>query len=136
MIEKNLLQQVGKTGRAMHAAFEATVGIPLPRWRIMLAIFENGESAQKDLAALLAMDPGLLTRQLKQMEIEGIVKRESALEDNRITRVQLTAKGARMVAAAQPLRQSFFEKALEGLPVEKLAAAMEILETLEARFKR
>jgi DNA-binding MarR family transcriptional regulator len=136
MIEKNLLHQVGKTGRAMHAAFEETVGIALPRWRIMLAIHQNGESAQKDLAAFLSMDPGLLTRQLKQMEIEGIVKRKSALEDNRITRVQLTAKGTGMVEAAQPLRQSFFEKALEGLPTDKLCAAMDILETLEARFRR
>lgn len=136
MIERNLLQQVGKTGRAMHAAFEQTVGIALPRWRIMLVLHEEGKLAQKDLAALLSMDPGLLTRQLKQMEIEGIVKRKSALEDNRITRVQLTAKGAEMVAAAQPLRQSFFEKALEGLPADKLGATMEILETLEERFKR
>lgn len=136
MIERNLLQQIGKTGRAMHAAFELEVGIPLPRWRIMQAIHENGKMAQKDLASILSMDPGLLTRQLKQMEKEGVVKRQSAREDNRITQVELTRKGCGMVEAAQPLRRSFFEKALEGLPGDKLSAAMEILDILEQRFRR
>ena len=65
--ERNLLQQLGRTARAMYAAFEAEVGQPLPRWRILQALSEGGEISQKALARTLTMDPAALTRQMKAL---------------------------------------------------------------------
>ena len=136
MSERNLLQQIGRTGRALYAAFEQRVGIPLPRWRILQTLSEAGMLAQKELAARLSMDPGLLTRQLKQMEADRLVKRKSAKEDNRMTLVELTGTGADLFESLQQSRQAFSRTALEGLSEEKIAVAMEMLKTLEERFRR
>ena len=135
MSSANLLQQIGRTGRAMHAAFESEVGMALPRWRILQALHEGGESAQKDLARRLSTDPASLTRQLKQMESEGIVKRRISPEDNRVTLVELAQKGKAIFEAAQPLRLAFSSGALEGFSRDSLDAAMAVLEALEERFR-
>ncbi|HEV3425001.1 MAG TPA: MarR family winged helix-turn-helix transcriptional regulator, partial [Paraburkholderia sp.] len=61
-----ILQQFGRTYRAFMSAFETQVGHPLPRWRVMLALHDQGgESSQKRLVERLRVDPGALTRQLK-----------------------------------------------------------------------
>ena len=133
--DKNLLQQIGRTGRAMHAAFESKVGMALPRWRILQVLHESGESAQKDLARRLSTDPASLTRQLKQMESEGIVRRRISPEDNRVTLVELAQKGTALFDAAQPLRLAFSSGALDGFSRGSLDAAIAVLEALEERFR-
>lgn len=134
--ERSVLQQIGRTARAMYAAFEADVGQPLPRWRVLHALHDGGELSQKDLAQRLSMDPASLTRQMKAMEAEGLVRRRSDPQDNRLTQVTLTKEGAALFAATQPAREAFAKRALKGLPVTDVAQAMALLRTLEARFRR
>jgi DNA-binding MarR family transcriptional regulator len=133
--ERNLLRQIGRTGRAMYAAFEAQVGQPLPRWRILQALHEKKGATQKELAAHLVLDPGALTRQMKILEADGLVTRGSHPQDNRVTSVALTPAGIALVASVKPQRQAFSRKALQGLPADDLATTLAVLERLEARFK-
>ena len=133
--ERNLLQQIGRTGRAMYAAFEAEVGQALPRWRILQALREKTCATQKELARHLVLDPGALTRQMKALEAAGLVTRQSAPQDNRLTAVALTPAGAALIEATQPLRRAFARKALRGLPAHELATAMAVLQRLEERFR-
>jgi MarR family transcriptional regulator, organic hydroperoxide resistance regulator len=133
--ERNLLQQIGRTGRAMYAAFEAEVGQPLPRWRILQALRDRKCATQKELARHLLLDPGALTRQMKALEAEGLVTRQSAPQDNRLTAVALTPAGAAQIEATQPLRQAFSRKAVRGLPPGELATTLAILTRLEERFR-
>ena len=134
--ERTLLRQLGRTARAMYAAFEAEVGYALPRWRILQALQEHGGLTQKRLAEQLAMDPGALTRQLKALEAEGLIARRRAPADNRLSDVSLTAAGARAVASVQPLRRAFTRKVLKGLPKEEMRATVATLARLEERFRR
>jgi DNA-binding MarR family transcriptional regulator len=134
--ERNLLQQIGRTSRAMYAAFEAEVGHALPRWRILQALYRQKNATQKQLARQLAMDPGALTRQMKALEANGMVTRRNAPEDNRLTAVALTPAGIAAVESTQPLRNTFSQKALEGLPADQLEAAVFILNHLEERFRQ
>ena len=86
-----VMQQFGRTYRAFMSAFEAHVGHPLPRWRILLALHEQaGESSQKRLVERLRVDPGALTRQLKTLEGMGWIARSMDTRDNRVTNVRLT----------------------------------------------
>ena len=133
--ERQLLQQIGRTARAMYAAFEAEVGQPLPRWRILQALREGGEASQKDLALTLSMDPAALTRQMKALEAEGLVKRRADPDDNRLTRVALTPHGLATIDATQPLREAFAKKALKGLPTDQVEQTMATLRVLESRFR-
>jgi len=134
--ERTLLKQLGRTGRAMYAAFESEVGHALPRWRILHTLSECKRVTQKDLVKTLEMDPGALTRQMKSLEADGLVTRQNAPEDNRLTTVVLTRRGVAAIKAARAQRSGFLKKALKGLPKQDVDTTMAVLKHLEERFRR
>ncbi|MCB6182033.1 MarR family transcriptional regulator [Leeia sp. TBRC 13508] len=134
-LERNLLQQLGRTSRAMYSAFESEVGEALPKMRILLQVEKHAPVGQKQLAQVIGIDPASLTRQMKQLELDGLVKRESDLKDNRHTIVTLTAKGEKRLAELRPKRQTFLNDALAGFSEEQLSMVEQVLSRLEQRFQ-
>ncbi|AIV85774.1 MarR family winged helix-turn-helix transcriptional regulator [Burkholderia pseudomallei] len=129
-----ILQQFGRTYRAFMSAFEAHVGQPLPRWRIMVALEQHGgASSQKRLVELLRVDPGALTRQLKTLETLGWIEREADARDNRVTNVKLTQAGRATFEACLPRRNAFLHDTMASLPDDVLNALSGALSMLEAR---
>ncbi|MCD5364445.1 MULTISPECIES: MarR family winged helix-turn-helix transcriptional regulator [Chromobacterium] len=131
----NLLQQIGRTGRAMYAAFEQQVGYPLPRWRILAALIDLEQATQKQLATRLSMDPGALTRQLKAMEGDALVRRITDPADNRQTLVTLAPAGQVLIDEVQPRREAFFRHALADIPASQMETTLAVLHRLEQRFR-
>jgi DNA-binding MarR family transcriptional regulator len=130
-----IVQQFGRTYRAFMSAFEAQVGHPMPRWRVMLALHDQGgESSQKRLVERLRIDPGALTRQLKALEVLGWISRSMDERDNRITNVRLTETGTAATEEALPRRTAFLNDTMAALPDEALAALSGGLRMLEARI--
>ncbi|HZZ12768.1 MAG TPA: MarR family winged helix-turn-helix transcriptional regulator [Paraburkholderia sp.] len=130
-----VVQQFGRTYRAFMSAFEAHVGHPLPRWRILLALHEqNGESSQKRLVERLRVDPGALTRQLKTLEALGWIARSMDARDNRITNVRLTEAGQQATKEGLPRRSAFLHDTMAGLPDDALRALSGALRMLESRI--
>ncbi len=132
---RNVIQQLSLTYRSMMLAFDAQVGHPLPRWRIILTLAENGTCSQKYLAEHCRLDPASLTRQLQSMEALGWLSRAADPDDNRLTNVTLTADGAAIYDEAMPRRQAFFDEALEGMTAAEIATLESALGHLEAQFK-
>ncbi|MCG5074378.1 MarR family winged helix-turn-helix transcriptional regulator [Paraburkholderia tagetis] len=129
-----IVQQFGRTYRTFMSAFEAQVGHPLPRWRILIALHEqNGESSQKRLVERLRVDPGALTRQLKPLEALGWIARSADARDNRITNVQLTQAGHDAVEAGMPRRNAFLNQTMS-LPDDALMALSSALRMMEERI--
>lgn len=130
-----VLQQFGRTYRAFMSAFEARVGHPLPRWRILLALHEQaGESSQKRLVERLRVDPGALTRQLKTLEGLGWIARSMDTRDNRVTNVRLTEAGQLATEASLPRRNAFLHDTMAALPDDALSALSGALKMLEVRI--
>jgi DNA-binding MarR family transcriptional regulator len=130
-----VMQQFGRTYRAFMSAFEAHVGHPLSRWRILLALHEQaGESSQKRLVERLRVDPGALTRQLKTLEGMGWIARSMDTRDNRVTNVRLTAAGQSATEASLPRRNAFMHDTIAVLPDDALNALSGALKMLEARI--
>jgi len=130
-----VVQQFGRTYRAFMSAFEAHVGHPMPRWRILRELHDQaGESSQKRLVERLRVDPGALTRQLKALEALGWVARSADPRDNRITNVRLTEEGRRTIEASLPRRNAFLRDAMSGFPDDALAALWDALRMLEVRI--
>src|ERR1700751_1884408 len=103
-----VMQQFGRTYRAFMSAFEAQVGHPLPRWRILLALHEQaGESSQKRLGERLRRPPGALTREVKTLEGLGWIWPRMAARDNRVTNGRLTEAGKSVSEASRPRRKAF-----------------------------
>ncbi|MBB5213588.1 MarR family winged helix-turn-helix transcriptional regulator [Parapusillimonas granuli] len=129
------IQQLGRTYRALMAAFEARIGLSMPRWRILLNLHQSGERSQKQLARDLRMDPAALTRQIKTIEQEGWVERHTDAADNRLTNVALTAAGRALVARTLPRRTAFVETAFGDMSIEEMNELSALLRTLEERLR-
>jgi len=129
------IQQLGRTYRAMMAAFEANIGMTMSRWRILLYLHQHGEASQKRLACELGVDPAALTRQIKAIEQEGWIERHSDPADNRLTNVALTASGDSIVQDALPRRSVFIEGMFADLGAEQTHALTELLRALEQRIR-
>lgn len=131
-----VVQQFGRTYRAFMQAFEAQVGHPMPRWRILLALHEHdGELSQKKLVERLRVDPGALTRQLKTLESLGWVARSVDQRDNRISNVVLTAAGREVAEASLPRRNAFLHDTISTLPDDAIHALSSALHALENRIQ-
>lgn len=125
------IQQLGRTYRAFLSAFEATIGHSMPRWRILLRLYQAGELSQKQLARDLALDPASLTRQIKVVEQLGWVERHSDPFDNRLTNVALTEAGLVVVRDTMPRRLAFIENAFGELTPDEVGALSDMLGKLE-----
>jgi MarR family transcriptional regulator, organic hydroperoxide resistance regulator len=130
-----VVQQFGRTYRAFMSAFEAAVGQPMPRWRILLALHEHaGVLSQKKLVERLKVDPGALTRQLKTLESLGWIVRSVDARDNRVSNVALTTQGRAAAEAGLPLRNAFLHDTMASLPDDAMAALQGALQMFEARI--
>src|SRR5690554_2733628 len=98
------MQQLGRSYRALVAGFEAHTGQSMARWRILILLRANGEMPQKTLVGELGIDPAALTRQLKALELGGLVERHSDQQDARFTNVALTAAGRQVVESTMKRR--------------------------------
>jgi len=129
-----IVQQFGRTYRAFLAALESQVGHPMPRWRVLLALYESdGESSQKRLVERIKVDPGALTRQLKALEGLGWIERSVDARDNRVTNVRLTDTGRAATEAGLPRRNAFLNDTMS-LPDDLLNALSTALRQVEIRI--
>ncbi len=130
-----VLQQLGRTYRAFMSAYEKEVGHFLPRWRVMLYLYNDERPCpQKQLGDASHMDPGALSRQLTALEALGWIVRSTDQQDKRITNVILTGAGREQVEQSLPKRAAFIKRTFGGIPDKQLHLLMEALLLLEARF--
>lgn len=129
-----LLRQLGRTSRRLGTLFERRIGMPLPRWRILFTLYQQGALKQKGLVEQLEIDPGQLTRQLKTLEGEGLVQRQADASDARSTQVALSEAGLERVRTVLAPRQALFDQLLTGLDEDDCAAALRVLQALNQRL--
>lgn len=130
-----VMQQIGRTYRSLLAGFDANIGQPMPRWRVLLMLYQLGETTQKKLACELHMDPAALTRQIKTIEGLGWIARHSDRVDNRLTNVVLTPAGVELVLSTLPRRTAFIENVLADLSPQDMNQLSDMLSRLEKRLR-
>lgn len=107
-------------------------GRPLAESRLLFEIGREGAHV-RDLRARLSMDSGYLSRLLRGLESQGLVKSRAFAGDARVRRVSLTAKGRREVDALDRRSREFAASLLAPLREpqrEQLIKAMETVERL------
>jgi DNA-binding MarR family transcriptional regulator len=129
------IQQLGQTYRTFLSCFEASIGYSMPRWRVLLNLYQSGELSQKDLARRLRIDPAALTRHIKAIESMGWVERHNDPHDNRLTNVALSDLGRKIVHDTLPRRTQFVENAFADMDAEQIQALTELLRTLELHLQ-
>jgi MarR family transcriptional regulator, organic hydroperoxide resistance regulator len=86
------------------------MGLTHPQYLVMLALWESEPRRVKELAAVLALDPGTLSPLLKRLEASGYVRRERDPHDERALAVVLTDSGRALRAQAERIPPAIVER--------------------------
>jgi len=128
--DEPLLTLIKRTYFDLVQAFERRVGMSAPRLQVVLQLRRGGELSQAELQQRLRVDGAAVTRQVKQLEEEGLVTRRADPEDNRFTLVALTPAGQRLADELLRERDRFDALVTAGLSDEQIAVVRQCLRRL------
>ena len=101
------------------------MGLTHPQYLVMLALWQHGPLALKDLSRLLQLDPGTLSPLVKRLEAAGYVRRDRDPRDERNLAIALTDSGRALRERAERIPEGIV--AHLGLPLDELAALQQAL---------
>lgn len=89
---------------ALNRQLQRDSDLSLPEYRILVLLSEApGRSLRmSELADGVLSSRSRLTHQIRRMEAQGMVRRDTVVEDGRGVRAELTDEGLRRLAAAAP----------------------------------
>src|SRR5918994_719847 len=87
-----LTEIIGRRNRLLAPALRS-FGMRVPEWRVRMSLKSRHKASLKELAELASFDQTTLSRTIDRMVKVGLVTRLSDVDDMRITRLALTAKG-------------------------------------------
>jgi DNA-binding MarR family transcriptional regulator len=88
---------------AVYRPFLEPMGLTHPQYLVMLALWEQGPLAVKDLSRLLQLDPGTLSPLVKRLEAAGYVRRGRDPRDERALSIELTTAGRALRRQAEQI---------------------------------
>lgn len=94
------------------------MGLTHPRYLVMLALWEHDPRTGKELATLLALDPGTLTPLLKRLDSDGLITRRRDPANERTLAVTLTPAGLALRAQAERIPPAVIARL--GMPLSEL----------------
>lgn len=117
-----------------------SAGISLSQWRIMVVIEYLGKITPSEFVRQTEIDKGLVSRTIKGMIKEGLLRSESSDSDHRSHLIDMTPKGAALFEKARPLMRRRQAHLLDSLSAaerkalytafDKLELAMDTMEPL------
>ncbi len=118
---------------------QADLGLTPTKLAHLATINREGPLPLGDLAALERVAPPTVTKVVKGLEAQGLVRREADPADKRVTLVRVTDEGRRTIAAIRDRKDLWLATRLEELEpadLARLAAALDVLEELSAAQPR
>ena len=118
--------------RRLRAEDDAS-GLTAPRLSALSVLVFGGPRSIGELAAAEQVRPPTISRLVRELERDGLVRRESDAGDARIQRVHATAAGKALLAEGRARRVARLAASLAALPVAErrlLAQAAPLLEAL------
>src|ERR1035441_9082075 len=86
---------LNRAGVGIGLAFSRDIvpyNITLPMWRVLVALWENGDQRLNELSVLTSVDPSTLSRVLVNMQRRRLIERRRSGNDARALSLRLTAK--------------------------------------------
>ena len=111
-----LLNRAGVRMGELFSRRIAGYDVTLPMYRVMAALWQQGDQRLGDLAAMTSLEISTASRLIGAMKRKGLVSRKR-LEDNaRTVAINLTSKGKLLVEELIPIARQFEETAISGFP--------------------
>lgn len=112
-------------------AEDAASGLTAPRLSALSVIVFAGPLSLGELAEAEQVRPPTISRLVRELESEGLVRRGPDPEDRRVQRVRATARGRRLLEAGRARRVAALAADLAALPARELAALARAADLLE-----
>jgi len=131
--EPHLLRDIVRTNQVLMAGLSRNVGMPSSRFALMrLLVGADRDVGVADLARQLGINAAAVTRQVKEMERERLVRRYADAQDARRSYVKLSPKGLKLFEDVHS-RTHELERALSAvISHEEMSATVEVLAKLRA----
>jgi MarR family transcriptional regulator, organic hydroperoxide resistance regulator len=99
----------------------AEIGMTLPMYRVMAALWERDGQKLSELAEMISIEMSTLSRLITEMKKRDLVSRQRQDGDERSVRLSLTDEGRTLVASLIPRAQSYETRAVKGFSAEQVA---------------
>jgi DNA-binding MarR family transcriptional regulator len=124
--------------RRLHRQQAEAAGVSLSQQAVRLLgrLIDQGPSTPGRLAALLELDPAVVTRLLRQLEDGGLARRERSPEDRRVSTVHATDAGREAFDRVREVIWRHMRSVLDGWAATDTEALARLLERLVADVQK
>lgn len=126
------LQQVSATlSYAGDQLLQAELGIGMSQFRVLTAVQAHGHCRQKDIAARLGQTEASISRQVRIMDMEGLLRINQRPDNRRERLVSLTPRGDRVARQAAELLDECYQPVFAQLDVaqkQNLAKTLQVIQ--------
>jgi len=95
------------------------IGLSFAQWRILLITTQLGAKNIRQLSDATLVPHSTLTRWVRHMEDNGLVRSKPQHNDRRASEISVTSKGRRLFAEAYPIAHRVYHDALAGFRPEE-----------------
>lgn len=129
--ELHLLREIVRTHQTLMAGFSRKVGQPAARFALMRLLATAREPiGVMDLARSLGINAAAVTRQIKEMEAQGLVERLDDPLDGRRSRLSLSPQGTALFTTVHERGHALEKTFSAAVGVDKVRTAVEVLTQL------
>ena len=117
------------------ALLKSNSGLSLVEWRLIqtLRMFEN--ASLTEIAGVVQMDKGQLSRKIKAMVEKGLLRAETDKRDQRVQHLTLTKKAEQLSAQMMPVMEARQRRLLANVSAEDLEVFYSVIDKIEAASK-
>jgi len=116
-------------GRRLQKNFkQAGVDITIEQWSVLYHLWKQDGLSQQQLCDATFRDKPSITRLVDNLEKLGLVKRTASKTDRRINKICLTPEAIKLQALSMDEANKTLNEALEGVSIEKIEIAKEVLQ--------
>ena len=132
--ESHLLKEIMRTSQTLLGVFTREVGMPASRLALvrLLAVSHPDTLGVTEIARRLGIDTSAVTRQVQEMEAEGLIVRHADAKDGRRSSVKLTSKGLRLFEQVHERAHEFERLFGKTVGDEEVATAVRVLEQVRS----
>lgn len=108
------------------------VGGTRPVWLALIALVQNPDANQREIAAQIGIRDATLTHHLAAMEADGLIERTRDPDNRRVHRISLTDAGREAFQTMASAAIEFDEQLRSGITDDEQNQLEKLLERLEA----
>jgi DNA-binding MarR family transcriptional regulator len=135
--ESHLLREIMRAHKALLNVFSRQVGMPASRVALMrlLSEYRSAKIGVMEIARFLGVNAAAVTRQIKEMESEGLVDRVADARDGRRSYVRLTSEGLGVFEHLHERAHQFEQELGSLINSEDIVTAVRVLSQLRVALE-